>query len=87
MYEIGEYLNRKRNFSTAILKCPNGRYTLVGSVPVELCHPAKNSLTPGLMNPNVYATEQEVIEALLQIGITHFQRANCSWYDQEEVTK
>ena len=82
MYEISDFINRKRKLSTAILKTPNGRFTLIGSVPVELCHPTKNSLTPGSMSSNVYCNEQEAIDALLALNITHFQLSDCSYYDK-----
>jgi hypothetical protein len=71
----------KARLSTAIIKFPSGKYGLVGSVPVALTVEAKNSLSyPPARNSMSWATEQEVIEALLNIGITHFQRADCSYY-------
>ena len=69
------------NFSTAILQYSTGRFGIVGSVPYELSEPVKNSVTLGARNSKVYGTEQEVIDALLSIGITHFQKANTEWYD------
>ena len=64
--------------STAILKCPTGRYTIVGSVPKSLCH-WKTGAFPQWV-ANVYQTEQETINAILGAGIENFQLADCSWY-------
>jgi hypothetical protein len=54
-------------YSTAILRCPTGVFTIRGSVPVPLVD-------------KVWSTEQEVIDALLAIGWTEFQLSDCSWY-------
>ena len=67
--------------STAILAYPSGRFGLVGSVPYALSEPTKHSLTPGARSSLVWETEEDAIAALLAIGITHFQRADCTWYD------
>ena len=83
MGELSNYINRSAKLSTAILRCPTGKFTLVGSVPCALCHPTPKSLTPGAMSANTYATEGEVIAALLAIGITRFQLSDCSWYQDE----
>jgi len=80
MNEMSRFINHKGKFSTAILSCPNGRFTLVGSVPAELTKPTPNSLTPGARDSMVWDTEQEVIDALLTIGIDRFQLSNCKWY-------
>jgi hypothetical protein len=64
-------------YSTAILHYPSGRYGLVGSVPAAL---AWRTAENGIRYPRTWDTEHEVIRALLAIGITHFQRADCSWY-------
>ena len=82
MGELSNYINRSAKLSTAILKCPTGKFTLVGSVPRALCHPTPKSLTLGAMSANVYDTEDEVIDALLAIGITRFQLSDCSWYQE-----
>ena len=60
-------------FSTAVLRYPSGKYGVCGSVPIELCKENQSS--------KVWDTEQEVIDALLSIGMTHFQKADCTWYD------
>ncbi len=82
MYEISEYINRKRKMSTAILKCPTGVYTIVGSVPIELTVPDTRSYTPGARKCLTWGTEQEAINALLSIGMTEFQLPNCQWYQE-----
>lgn len=64
--------------STAILRYPSGRFGLVGSVPAALTK-ERGGLYPG-RDSMVWETEQQVIDALLAIGITRFQRADCSWY-------
>ena len=66
--------------STAILRYPSGRYGLVGSVPVELTEENPKSFTPGARKSMVWQTEAEAIAALLAIGVTRFQLADCSWY-------
>jgi hypothetical protein len=82
MYEISDYLRHKIKLSTGILRCPNGRYTLVGSIPIELTHEYESGFTTGRKS-NMYDTEAEAIKALLELGITHFQLANCQWYDKK----
>lgn len=83
MYEISEFINRKRKYSTAILRYPTGRFGIVGSVPYELTEPDTRSYTPGARKSMVWDTEQEAITALLAIGCTEFQLSNCQWYQPE----
>ena len=79
MGELAQTMNMlSKGFSTAILKYPSGKYGIVGSVPYELTKPYGGPF-PG-RNSMVWDTEQEVIDALLEIGITRFQLSNCSWY-------
>lgn len=73
----------KSRLSTAISRYPTGRYGIVGSIPMELTEDDPRSLTPGARKSMVWETEQEVIDALLAIGVTRFQLADCSWYDPE----
>jgi hypothetical protein len=70
--------------STAIQRYPSGRYGIVGSIPYELTEPNPQGTPqiPPLRRSLVWNTEQEVIDALLALGLTHFQRADCSWYDK-----
>jgi hypothetical protein len=70
--------------STAILRYPTGRYGLVGSIPFELSEENPRALSPGSRRSLVWDTEQQAIEALLAIGVTRFQRADCSWYEPEQ---
>lgn len=56
-------------YSTSILRCPTGVYKLVGSVPAQLAD-------------DRWKTEQEAIDALVAIGVTRFQLANCRWYGE-----
>ncbi len=77
--EMGRFLNYRRPMSTAILRYPSGRFGIVGSIPYELTKPAKAPSTG--RNSLAWDTEEEAIAALLALGITHFQRADCSWYD------
>jgi hypothetical protein len=69
--QLGQFLSA--NYATGITRYPNGRYGLVGSVPAALAY-------DGDGRTRTWATEQEVIDALLGIGLTRFQRADCSWY-------
>ena len=64
--------------TTGIIKYPSGRYGIVGSVPYELTKERKG-LFPG-RDSKAWDTEQEVIDALLGIGITRFQLNDCSFY-------
>jgi hypothetical protein len=79
MSELSSFFGAK--FSTAILKCPSGRYTIVGSVPIELTYQGKNSLGLPLTKVKVFDTEEEAFQALLALGLHHFQMADCSWSD------
>lgn len=66
--------------ATAILKYPTGRFGIVGSVPGELTEDRGRGRVS-----KVWDTEQEVIDALLSIGCTKFQRADCSWYESTPI--
>ncbi len=70
---------QRGKMATAILKCPTGRFCLVGSVPAQLTKPSGSPFSPDPVSM-VWETEQQVIDALLSIGVTKFQRADCSWY-------
>jgi len=65
------------------------RFMLVGRVPYELTVPSTHG-TPQIP-PNrssfTWDTEQAAVDALLALGITHFQMADCSWYDQKSAEK
>ena len=88
MYEITDYIRNRHQLSTAIIKLPTGKYTLVGSVPIEL-----TTLRPTLGNPDhwdtqVFETEEQAINALLHLDITKFQLSNCLWYSKaKEASK
>ena len=70
--------------STCIQKYPSGRYGIVGSIPMELSEPNPHALSPGTRRSRVFNSEQEVIGALLAIGVTQFQLADCSWFGKEK---
>ena len=88
MGEIAQLIHsmERGRMSTAIIKYQSGRYGLVGSVPEELTKPVVRTLTPGLRASIVWNTEAEAVAALLAIGTTKFQMADCSWY-QAHATK
>lgn len=69
-------------FPTVILKYPTGRYGLAGCIPGELTRPQTHGTpqVPPARVSKVWDTEAEVIAALLAIGVTRFQLADCSWY-------
>ena len=69
------------DFSTAILRYPTGRFGLVGNIPLELTRIRKGYFGD-IRDSMVWDTEQEVIDALLAIGCTKFQLADCSWYKE-----
>jgi hypothetical protein len=72
--------------STAILRYPSGRYGLVGRLPLALTKPSTHGTpqVPPLRVSRVWDTENEVIRALLALGITRFQLADRSWYQEEK---
>jgi len=65
--------------------CPlQGKYHLVGRIPGELSQLVTQKHTPQippLRESKVWDTEAEVIDALLAVGVTRFQRADYSWYE------
>jgi hypothetical protein len=61
------------HYPTAIMKYPTGKYGLVGHIPGALYDHERG-------RSKIWATEQEVIDALLAINVTKFQLADCSWY-------
>ena len=69
--------------STAISRYPSGRYGIVGSIPYELTEPDLHGTPqiPPNRRSKVWSSEQDVIDALLAIGWTKFQRVDCSWWD------
>ena len=71
-------------FPIAILRYPSGRFGLVGSVPTALSvEDPKSFQVPARRKSMVWEKEEDVINALLAIRITRFQRSDCSWYDAE----
>jgi len=69
-------------YSTAVHRYPSGRFGIVGSVPAELTEPQRSGTPqyPPVRVSKVWDTEEQVIQALLGIGISKFQLADCSWY-------
>lgn len=69
-------------------RCPlQGKYYLVGTIPGELTKPVTRTHTPQippLRESMVWDTEQDIIEALLKIGITSFQLSDYSHYISKE---
>lgn len=64
MNELSQFMNRKAEYKTSILKAPNGKYIFVGSVPLSLCH-KKDSLFGEQWISNVYNTREEAEKALI----------------------
>jgi hypothetical protein len=67
---------------TVILQYPNGRFGIAGRIPGQLTRPQTHGTpqVPPTRCSMVWDTEQEVIDALVSVGVTRFQRADCSWY-------
>ena len=67
----------KGGLPTVVIKYPSGRYGLAGRIPVELTEPVTGGTpqVPPLRGSKVWATEQDVVDALLALGITDFQRS------------
>jgi len=81
MGEMARALKMMSNLATCIIKNPAGTYSLVGSVPAALTKPYTSGFTQG-RNSIIFKTEDEAIQALLDIGIERFQLSNCSWYEK-----
>ena len=79
MYEISDYINSKKDYSTVIIKCPSGKYIIAGSIPNELTEDYTSGFTVGKKS-KVWDSLREVISALLAIGVTRFQMPDCSWF-------
>ncbi len=56
-----------------------GKYVLVGAIPIELTT-EKTTMFGIQHSSKCFDTQQNVINALLKIGITRFQLDDCSWY-------
>lgn len=69
MNELATSINRR--YTTCIQRYPNGRYGIVGAIPVEL---TKNG------SSLIWDTEEDVVDALLAAGCYTFQLSDCSWY-------
>jgi hypothetical protein len=85
MYEIAQFVNRTKRYSTAINKNPKGAqipYSIVGTVPLSACNYTRRDGTPGA----AYDTEEAAKQALIAIGMPFFQLADCSWYPRRPET-
>jgi hypothetical protein len=65
-------------YSTVILRYPSGRFGLAGSVPSALCNAQQHSL--------VWETEAEAEQALRDLGLPFYQKADCSWSPHRPTT-
>lgn len=79
MAEAAHILRGK--LATVIMRYPSGRYGIVGSVPEELTEEYQSGFTVGRKS-QIWDTEEEVITALLGIGVAQFQLSDCSWYQK-----
>jgi hypothetical protein len=69
-------------------QCKNqGKFILVGSIPVELTNIRPTMYDRNHRDSKVWDSEKEVIQDLLDIGKTHFQLSDCSWYDKDQMVK
>jgi len=60
-------------------KCPaQGKFILVGSVPVECTDEYKSGFTIGRKS-KVYDSLEEAEAAIKAAGVTKWQRPDCSW--------
>lgn len=64
---------RSIRYSTAILEYPSKRFGFVGAI-------------PACFSNETYLTEEEAIKDLLSIGLTKFQKSDCSFYDETGKT-
>lgn len=81
-YEINNWVNSKKNFSTAIIPNPTGTFSIAGKVPIELTKEVASGFTTTRVSV-AFKTEADAVEALLGIGVTKFQLSDCSWYGEE----
>jgi len=65
------------------LKEGTAGYSLAGSVPNALTVESNHGTPqwPPLRVSMSWDIEQEAIDALLSVGVTRFQLADCSWYN------
>ena len=78
--EIVQFLNS--NMPTAIIQYPTGKYGIVGKIPVELTEEYNSGFTMGRKS-KIFETEEEIINSLLDLGITKFQKSDCTWHKEE----
>lgn len=61
-------------FKPGLLKLPTGKWTLAGSVPVELCELKKNRIGQEYYEPRIFDTREEA-EKALAIALADFRCA------------
>jgi len=76
--EMVQFLKARK--PTVILKYSTGAYGLAGSIPVELTKESSSIYSPDRVSL-VWSSEEEVISALLSLGITRFQKSDFTWYE------
>lgn len=54
----------KSTFSPSVIKLPNGKYTLVGSIPSELMIEKTNHVGQKYMDSPIYLTEKDAQNAI-----------------------
>ena len=81
MSELAYAMRIIKKMPTAIQRFPTGAYGFVGAIPIELTEESRHGTPqfPPSRQSVVFATEQEAIDALLNIGVTRFQLSHCSW--------
>ena len=67
MNEMTRFINRKGTFLTAILLCPNGRFSLVGNVPVELIEVDIRLALELSVRFGIYAYDAYFLQCALQL--------------------
>jgi hypothetical protein len=83
---MGRYTGKITRFCTAIRCNPSGNgYSLVGSVPKDLCHTKRGIYADVWVSP-LYQTQDEATAALVALGLPFFQLPDCSWYPREPAT-
>ena len=77
---LGLLLKARGKLPTCIVKYGQ-TYSLVGSMPIELCEKKQNSIYQDYYASKTWDSLDAAIDAVKSVGITRFQLPDCSWYE------
>ncbi len=84
MSELAQAMRCIRQMSTVIVRYSSGHYGIAGSVPFALTEERRGRFYV-TRESKTFETEEDAINALLAIGVTHFQHADRTWHDAKEA--